>query len=169
MTRLVFACIAIAIAVSATDARALPLLSKAQIAKAAKRIDACLDKQVQARHGRTSSCIGIIKGPCDDAITAGGEAAHATCSDNETAAWDVLLNDVWRDLPDHLGAERFAALKNVQKLWLAYRDANCAFLNNLQDPSAWGLMLAADCTLDETARRTIELRAILADPNLGAP
>jgi uncharacterized protein YecT (DUF1311 family) len=149
-----------------TAVRADPLLSKAQIAKAANKIEACLAKQQQARHGDASHCIGIVRGPCDDAISAGGDAAHATCSDNETAAWDVLLNRTWSELPADLGPERFAALKEVQKLWLAYRDANCAFLENLQNPSAWGLMRAADCKLDQTARRTIELREILADPNL---
>lgn len=106
---------------------------------------------------------------CDDAISAGGEAAHATCSDNETAAWDVLLNKTWAELPGHLGVERFAVLNAVQKQWLAYRAAKCAFFNDLQRPGAWGLMLSADCRMDETAGRTLELRDILSDPNLAAP
>jgi hypothetical protein len=80
-------------------AAADPLLTKAQIAKAADKIDACLANQTKANNPKPVVCIGIIKGPCDDAISAGGEAAHATCSDNETAAWDVLLNRSWPRSP----------------------------------------------------------------------
>jgi uncharacterized protein YecT (DUF1311 family) len=147
-----------------------PLLTTAQIAKAAEEIDACLDKQGKAPGGtgHARKCIGVVKRECDDHISAGGDAAHATCSDNETAAWDVLLNKAWAELPEDLGSARFAELKDIQKQWLAYRDVKCAFLNDPARVSAWGLMLEADCRMDETARRTIELRDILADPNLAA-
>lgn len=77
----------------------------------------------------------------------------------------MLLNKTWRELQAYLSPRRFAVLKNVQKLWLNYRAAKCAFLNDLEDVSAWGLMLAADCRMDETARRAIELRDVLRDPN----
>jgi uncharacterized protein YecT (DUF1311 family) len=142
-------------------AAADPLLSKAEIAKAAREIDACLTQADDAK-----TCIGSVQKPCDDAITAGGEAAHATCADNETAAWDVLLNEVWRALPGQIGPEHFAALKGVQGRWVGYRDAKCGFLGRA--PAAWGLMLKSLCKLDETARRTLELREILSDPNFAA-
>jgi uncharacterized protein YecT (DUF1311 family) len=134
-----------------------PLLTKAQIAKAADKIDACLAKQSAQSNLKPDACIGIIKSPCDDAITAGGEAAHTTCSDNETAAWDVLLNRRWSELAASMDAEKFDALKSVQKLWLSYRDAKCAFLAK-NDESMMGYMAAADCRLEETSRRTLELR-----------
>lgn len=137
-------------------AHADPLLTKAQIAKAADKIGACLAKQSAATQPKPEGCTGIIKGPCDDAISAGGEAAHATCSDNETAAWDILLNRRWSELAANMDKEKFAALKSVQKLWLSYRDAKCAFLET-NDETMMGYMAAADCRLNETARRTIEL------------
>jgi len=142
-----------------TLAAADPLLTKPQIAKAARDIEACIAKQ-----GDAAKCVGIIQGPCDDAITAGGEAAHATCADNETAAWDVLLNETWTYLPAYVGDQRLPLLKTAQRQWLAYRDAKCAFLGTAN--GSWGLLLAALCRLDETARRTRELRAILEEPNL---
>ena len=152
-------------------ASALPLLTKAQIAKASQKIEACLQKQSNAPGGTGDSrkCIGWIKSDCDDKISAGGEAAHATCSDNETAAWDVLLNKAWSEMPADLGPERFAVMKDIQKQWLAYRDAKCAFLDDPTRSSAWGIMLEADCRMDETSRRAIELRDILADPHIGLP
>jgi uncharacterized protein YecT (DUF1311 family) len=161
--------IAAALALSSYTAAALPLLTKAHIAKAAVKIEACLDKQYQANHGKAARCIGSIKDDCEGKISAGGEAAHATCSDDETAAWDALLNKAWSELPADLGPERFAVMKDIQKQWLAYRDAKCAFLDDPTRPSAWGIMLEADCRMDETSRRTIELRDILADPHIGLP
>jgi len=149
--------LAAALALTAANALADPLLTKAQIAKAADKIAACLDKQASTHNPKPASCQGLIKSPCDDAIEAGGEAAHATCSDNETAAWDVLLNRQWADLSAGMEQEKFIALKAVQKLWLSYRDAKCAFLAK-DDESMMGYMVAADCRLDETARRTLELR-----------
>lgn len=133
-----------------------PLLTKAQIVQAARDIEACIAKQ-----GDAQKCVGIIQGPCDDAISAGGDAAHATCGDNETAAWDVLLNKAWAGLPAVLDDKTFAVLKGVQRQWLTYRDAKCAFFK-LRDESVLGLAVAAQCRLDETARRARELRDILA-------
>lgn len=151
--------IMIAALVVCATASAGPLLTKSQIAKAARDIEACLDKQDD-----DAKCVGIIQGPCDDAISAGGEAAHATCAENETAARDVLLNKTWSFMPAYVGDIRFALLKDMQRQWLAYRDAKCAFLGTAN--GSWGLMLAAFCRLDETARRTRELRDILDEPNL---
>ena len=62
--------IMIAALVVCATASAGPLLTKSQIAKAARDIEACLDKQDD-----DAKCVGIIQGPCDDAISAGGEAA----------------------------------------------------------------------------------------------
>jgi len=145
---------------SAAPSFADPLLTKKEIANAAAEIEACIAKENGASGGRAANCIGAVRGSCDDAISAGGDAAHATCADNETAAWDVILNRAWSTMPQALGKERFAALRNVQKLWLSYRDAKCAFLD--EEQGAWGLMLEAACRLDETARRTLELLDIAA-------
>lgn len=143
----------------ASAAAADPLLTKAQIDKAASRIEACLAKQGKSSHPKSGACVGLIKGECEAQISAGGEAAHATCSDNETAAWDVLLNRKWAELSTSLDEQRFAALKAVQKLWLSYRDARCKFVET-DDPSMMGYMNAADCRLDETSRRVLELREL---------
>ena len=157
MSRAPFLTILSAVLIACTvTASADPLLSKAEIDKAADKILACTNDQAGKPKPRPLACVGIIKGPCDDAITAGGEAAHATCSDNETAAWDVLLNRRWAELAASMDKDKFAALKAVQKLWLPYRDAKCAFLAK-DDDSMMGYMAAADCRMDETARRTLEL------------
>lgn len=138
-------------------ASAEPLLTKAEIAKAAGKIEACLAKQAAVTPSKPTSCVGIIQTPCDDAISAGGEAAHATCADNEAAAWDLLLNKRWAELAMSMAKDKFDALKSVQKLWLSYRDAKCDYLKK-DDESMMGYMNAALCRLDETSRRTLELR-----------
>ena len=145
----------------ANVAHADPLLSKAQIAKASAEIEACLQKSKKPQ-----DCVGVIASRCDDRIAAGGEAAHATCADNETAAWDVLLNTTWTKLSASMSAPRFAALKDIQKRWLDYRKVKCSFLLDASKNAGWGLMLKSTCVLDETSRRTIELVHIYTDPNI---
>lgn len=138
-----------------------PLLSKAQIADAARQIEACLNGELSSVQITTpQQCVGRIQGKCDDEISAGGEAAHATCADNETAAWDAVLNGTWAQLKASLPAEVFAKLQEVQRAWLPYRDKKCAFVHILDD-SMMGYMNAAQCRLDETSRRAIELRELL--------
>ena len=138
-------------------AAADPLLTKPQIDKAAAKIEACLAREAAKSPSKPSACVGIISGPCDDAITAGGEAAHATCADNETAAWDLLLNQRWAEFAQSMDKDKFDQLKAVQKMWLAYRDAKCAYLEK-DDETMMGYMNAAFCRLDEVSRRTLELR-----------
>lgn len=152
-------------AFACTAAFADPLLSKAEIATAARKINVCLTK---AENADSAKCVGLIQNECDDNISAGGEAAHATCADNETAAWDVLLNETWSTMPQSVGPARFADLKKVQKTWITYRDAKCDFMKSA-DNFGWGLMLAAQCRLDETARRVRELRDLGGDPNFATP
>jgi uncharacterized protein YecT (DUF1311 family) len=144
---------------AARPAAADPLLTTPQIAKAAAKIEACLAKEAAKSPSKPSACVGIIQTPCDDNVSAGGEAAHATCADNETAAWDLLLNQRWAELAQSMDKEKFDQLKAVQKMWLAYRDAKCAYLAK-DDETMMGYMNAAFCRLDETSRRTLELREL---------
>jgi len=139
-------------AIFTTGATADPLLTKAEIAKRATNLEACLAKQTAASPGKPSAYIGVIQGPCDDAVSAGGEAAHATCADNGTAAWDLLLNKRWAELAAGMDKAKFDSLKSVQNLWLSYRDAKCAFLRQ-DDETMMGYMNAAFCRLKPRAAR----------------
>jgi len=62
------------------------------------------------------------------------------------------LNKQWKVLADSM--ERRASLPSrpCKKLWLSYRDAKCAFIKG-DGTDMMAYMNAADCTMDETARR----------------
>lgn len=79
------------------------------------------------------------------------------CLEREHAAWDVLLNDTYRDLAARTKeAGLDADLKAVQRNWIAYRDGKCSWKN----PVLFGNNAELDepsCLKNMTARRTLEL------------
>lgn len=119
------------------------------------------------------ACIGSGAAAC----MAGAEDGETTfgmtaCLSAEADAWDRLLNDHYAsarlaaqdaDAADRATAPayavRVARLRDAQRAWIAFRDANCAL-----DHAAWGMgsmarIAFADCRLHMTAERTLELRA----------
>ncbi|GMU42995.1 MAG: hypothetical protein AMXMBFR25_09810 [Lysobacterales bacterium] len=59
-----------------------------------------------------------------------GISTHGTraCIDAATAAWDRELNRVWKELRQELPAATFASLRESQRKWIAFRDAELAAL-----------------------------------------
>lgn len=119
-------------------------------------------------------CIGSLSGACIDQED-GGETTFgiASCNNAETLIWDGLLNDEYQksmawakegDAEDQTDFPEFAnranALRDAQRAWIPFRDANC----NL-DYAAWGAgsmrhIAGTSCLLQMTAERTIDLRFI---------
>jgi uncharacterized protein YecT (DUF1311 family) len=55
-------------------------------------------------------------------------------------SWDKELNGVYRELLDSLDADQKEALKTAQRQWLAFRDADDAFLTSLQGATSGSLL-----------------------------
>ncbi len=51
----------------------------------------------------------------------------ATCVDGLHAAWDGRLNTAYQAVMNRLEGAQKTALRDAQRAWIAYRDANCAF------------------------------------------
>lgn len=93
----------------------------------------CLDQQGEA--GDRRSCIGVAAGLCmGDAMTT---PAMGSCFEQELDWWDGALNDSYRearaiakaadaDLDPPLNVQE-ASLRDMQRAWIAYRDARCAW------------------------------------------
>jgi uncharacterized protein YecT (DUF1311 family) len=81
------------------------------------------------------------------------------CIAEELKTQDARLNGAYQKLRSPLSAERKKALLTAQRLWIQYRDANCAFYN---DPEGGTLqrVLANECMLRETAERAKELETL---------
>ncbi|MGH8744752.1 MAG: lysozyme inhibitor LprI family protein, partial [Burkholderiales bacterium] len=53
--------------------------------------------------------------------------AIVDCVEAKTKAWNERLNKAYKDLPQRLDAGQLGPLKDAQRLWIKYRDANCGF------------------------------------------
>jgi uncharacterized protein YecT (DUF1311 family) len=78
------------------------------------------------------------------------------CLDQLVKSWDVRLNGAYKKL---LGmtkeADRLAALKKAQKLWVGYRDANCGW--HAAGEGTIHRLEAGECMRSMTADRALEL------------
>lgn len=95
---------------------------------------------------------------CMDA--AGGVTSHMLdCIAAELGAQDVRLNRSYRAAMGALGADQQTRLRDAQRLWIQYRDANCTLLGSLTGGSIDRINGAA-CLLGMTQERADELAQI---------
>ena len=82
------------------------------------------------------------------------------CNSAETSIQDVKLNKAYKELMKELSPERKKELRNVQRLWIKYRDANC---NYYADPNGgtFANVMKSQCFMDSTAERASELQLFL--------
>lgn len=62
--------------------------------------------------------------PCGDQPNT---LAIVDCVEAKTKTWDERLNKAYKDLPQRLDPGQLGPLKEAQRLWIKYRDANCSF------------------------------------------
>jgi uncharacterized protein YecT (DUF1311 family) len=77
------------------------------------------------------------------------------CLATQTAVWERRLNAAYQKLINDLPSRRRDRLRTAQRLWLQFRDANCAYF-----ASRAGTIARVDvgqCALRLTAARAIEL------------
>ena len=158
--RMIFATIAAAVLlVPSAKAQDLSGISKADL----KQIRECLAK------GDEKACIGTIANPCQDLPGGSSTMGIDECLGREQKAWDVILNERYKEataaakeldsrLPE-LGMEPVAAksLVKAQRAWIAFRDAECDRIFDLNIEGTIRTVAAANCMTDMTAQRAIDL------------
>lgn len=77
------------------------------------------------------------------------------CLATQTAVWDRRLNTAYQKLLDTLPTRRRDRLRNAQRLWTQFRDANCAYFASRAGSVA--RVKAGQCLLRLTSARAIEL------------
>jgi uncharacterized protein YecT (DUF1311 family) len=77
------------------------------------------------------------------------------CLQLKTAAWDARLNAAYRKAMELAEDEQRERLREAQRLWLRYRDANCGYYGARQ--GSIRLIEAAECMRSMTESRTREL------------
>lgn len=134
---------------------------------------ACFD--AMAGDGDAPDCIGAAAEHCMERSQGGySTAGMGACAAAETAIWDEMLNQVYGDLradmraididagPDALS--RADALRDAQRAWIAFRDADCVFSWTMFQEGTMRSLISAGCMLDMTAARALELHAHLELP-----
>lgn len=123
------------------------------------------------------ACIGIGARDCmENAPDGGTTVGMMFCLLAERDLWDRLLNDEYAaarqraqgqddaERPYHPEfAQRITQLRDAQRAWIAFRDANCTM-----EYGAWGAgsmrqIAGADCLLRMTAERTVDLTRYLSE------
>ena len=95
---------------------------------------------------------------------AGGVTADmVSCITAEYERQDKRLNDAYAAARERVGKGRDAALRDVQRAWLHFRDLNCDFRND-PDGGTLARVEANHCMLSMTAARADELEGIANRP-----
>lgn len=113
-------------------------------------------------------CLGRASNHCQMQPGGGSTMGMVTCIQAETAAWDVLLNNEYKTtqaankqadaLGQGAGISRVIALRDAQRAWIAFRDADCTARYALWQDGTIRSVVAANCVMTMTAARTIALR-----------
>lgn len=123
----------------------------------------CLSSARAAKE-KPGICIGVVADPCmetDEWMTTVGMTA---CASREADIWDELLNRHYQKARSILSEEASAGLRDVQRLWIEYRDANCAFPRLQFGGGTMAGPISAYCVMEMTARRALELAEIANMP-----
>lgn len=105
-------------------------------------------------------CIGLIADDCLSGPEGNRTSGMVGCATREAKVWDALLNEQYKKARENLSPNVFAKLRDVQRLWIQYRDEKCAFPFAQYEGGTIAQPMAAYCQLEMTAERTIELREI---------
>lgn len=95
--------------------------------------------------------------PPDPACMAEDTVGMVECQKRDLAIWDGRLNREYRAAMQRVGPVSHTKLRKAQRLWIAFRDANCGVY------AAHGgtirALLGGSCMVRMTRERTLELRA----------
>jgi uncharacterized protein YecT (DUF1311 family) len=140
------------------------------------RIRACIEaaeRDPEAERG----CVGSDALACMQAGPEGQTTVGMMeCYMAETAAWDAELNAVYGSLlalaeamaeayppegeaaaGDPAAGGHPALLRDAQRAWIAFRDADCAEAAGYWGDGTMRLVAGAECMMERTAGRTLEL------------
>lgn len=133
-------------------------------------LEDCLS-DVNTSPATEDTCIGVSVAAClSDAIST---ADILGCIEPELAYWDDRLNASYRalyalytqqDTEDGFSPVKLAPrLREVQRVWITWRDAKCGLAYDKYRGGTMGRITGADCHLQETAERALELDELLEE------
>ena len=85
----------------------------------------------------------------------GSTAEMVECLSRQTKVWDGRLNEAYQKLMQSVQGGQREKLRSAQRLWVQYRDANCAYY--AAGDGTVSRVEAAECMRSMTESRTQEL------------
>lgn len=147
-----------------------PLAQAAGDPLPARQLASCLE---DADQGARESCIGISVAACTaEALTT---VDMLGCLAPETEIWEARLSAAFdalravyveQDGYDDPARALAPRLEAYQAQWTAWREAKCGFEYDKFRGGSMGRIASADCRLEETARRALELEDLIAEAGL---
>ncbi|AXS40906.1 lysozyme inhibitor LprI family protein [Breoghania sp. L-A4] len=123
-----------------------------------------LQSCIEAAHDMNAlvdQCIGAAADPCMDHPDNQHTMGMSACAVREQRFWDERLNAAYSELRRVLGEPVRTELRDVQRLWIKWRDTSCAFTIAYYDGGTAYKPAMALCGMRATARRAIDLQEIL--------
>ncbi len=119
-----------------------------------------------------SACIGQMSQTCMDSQDGGHTTlGMSSCLGAEADVWDRFLNAeykatmAWSKAADEGEAvyfpeyaKRVESLRAAQRAWIAFRDAECSLAYAQWGSGSMRNIAGADCRMQMTAKRALELR-----------
>jgi uncharacterized protein YecT (DUF1311 family) len=123
-------------------------------AQETKLIRDCVDQKTESRKGE--QCIGLVSNRCVKQPGGDANLNRADCYRVEQDIWDALLNEKYQELRGDLDEDQKAKARDMQRAWIASRDATCEFYHH-KIQGSMAVPMTASCLLTETARRALLL------------
>jgi len=119
--------------------------------------EAVRDMRASGEEASLNDCIGTIATPCLDREENQTTVGMVGCTSRELQWWDGQLNILYGTLRGNLSSEGSEALRDIQRAWIKYKDAKCAFPRIFFEGGTMAQPIAADCVMRMTAERAIEI------------
>ncbi len=119
-----------------------------------KVIEGCLAKAATAKTSQ-EACIGRVYDPCLG--HADSTADQTACADREFVVWDARLNRDYVKLMSLLQPDAKAALRDIEKLFIATKSKKCEFDYIANGGGTLWSVTGAECAVTETAKQALWL------------
>lgn len=157
------------LAVLALTLAPLPLSAGEASVVDPNEIEHCLSWS--ATDGMRLDCAGSVQASCLARMEKAQPDLHPVdrqlqCIDAEAQWWETELNTRYARLMEierARSAERAEALKKMERDWISFRDARCAYDRLTNGGGTGGAVAEPLCLLQETARQVILLTSYLRD------
>lgn len=165
--RLLVLCLTTALLITTSIAHAQSGASSADLARDDANMNQCLQAVRSmnaggANNGDMHDCIGIIANPCMETPDGSSTIGMSFCTRRETDWWDRWLNSNYQQLKGIMNQQDFAQLRDMQRKWIAYKDAKCKFEHASWKGGTIASVASSQCFLDTTADQAITLSGHLS-------